>query len=207
MIGRMNSPESRSSGGPAGLLAARQVTDSRVLAAMAHPLRRRLLTLLKLDGPATVGVLAQRTDQAVGNVSHHMRTLAAAGLVEEVPELARDRREHWWRRTASQLRWSSADFADDAAAEAVARAAESLNLDYQVGVVRQWAQAADEEHARWPAGPFATDSWMRLTDAELAELGAEMTALITRWADRDRTGDGQERAPVFVFARGVPGQP
>jgi predicted ArsR family transcriptional regulator len=177
---------------------------------MAHPLRRRLLTLLKFDGSATVGVLAQRTDQAVGNVSHHMRKLAAAGLVEEVPELARDRREHWWRRTASQLRWSSADFADDAAVAAVAAvasAAESLNLDYQIGVVRQWAQAADEEHARWPAGPFATDSWMRLTDAELAELGAEMTALITCWADRDRTGDGQERAPVFVFARGVPGRP
>jgi DNA-binding transcriptional ArsR family regulator len=174
---------------------------------MAHPLRRRLLTLLKLDGPATVGMLAERTGQAVGNVSHHMRTLAAAGLVEEMPELARDRREHWWRRTASRLRWSSADFADDVAADAVARAAESLNLDYQVGVVRQWAQAADAEHARWPAGPFATDSWMRLTDAELAEFGAEMTALITRWADRAQPDDGQERAPVFVFARGVPGQP
>lgn len=34
-----------------------------------------------------------------------------------------------------------------------------------------------------------------------------MTALITRWADRDQAGDGQERAPVFVFAHGVPGQP
>ncbi len=186
---------------------ARQVTDSRVLAAMAHPLRRRLLTLLKLDGPATVSVLAQRTGQAVGNISHHIRVLAAAGLVEEVPELARDRREHWWRRTATTLRWSSADFADDTVADAVARAAESLNLEYQLSVVRQWAEAADAEHARWPAGPFATDSWMRLTDAELAELSDEMTALIMRWADRDLPDDGQERGTVFVFARGIPGQP
>jgi DNA-binding transcriptional ArsR family regulator len=185
----------------------RQVTDTKVLAAMTHPLRRRLLSLLKLDGPATASLLAQRTGQAVGNISHHLHALAGAGLIEEVPELARDRRERWWRRTAGALRWSSADFADEAASDLVFRAAESLNLDYQVSLLRQWAQADDEEHARWPAGPFSTDSWMRLTDAELAELGAEMIALIRRWADRELPEDGQRRDPVFVFGRGIPGQP
>jgi len=185
----------------------RQVTDTKVLAAMTHPLRRRLLSLLKLDGPATASLLAQRTGQAVGNISHHLRALAGAGLIEEVPELARDRRERWWRRTAGTLRWSSADFADEAASDLVFRAAESLNLDYQVSLLRQWAQADDEEHARWPAGPFSTDSWMRLTDAELAELGAEMIALIRRWADRELPADGQRRDPVFVFGRGIPGHP
>jgi DNA-binding transcriptional ArsR family regulator len=185
----------------------RQVTDTKVLAAMTHPLRRRLLSLLKLDGPATASLLAQRTGQAVGNISHHLHALAGAGLIEEVPELARDRRERWWRRTAGTLRWSSADFADEAASDLVFRAAESLNLDYQVSLLRQWAQADDEEHARWPAGPFSTDSWMRLTDAELAELGAEMIALIRRWADRELPADGQRRDPVFVFGRGIPGHP
>jgi DNA-binding transcriptional ArsR family regulator len=185
----------------------RQITDSRVLAAMTHPLRRRLLSLLKLDGPATASVLAQRTGQAVGNISHHLRTLAAADLIEEVPELARDRRERWWRRTAATTRWSSSDFADDAAADIVARAALSLNLDHQVSVVRDWDQASDEEHARWAQGPFSTDSWLRVTDAELAELAAEMTSLIGRWADRELPDDGQERTTAFVFAHGVPGQP
>jgi DNA-binding transcriptional ArsR family regulator len=185
----------------------RQITDSRVLAAMAHPLRRRLLGLLKLDGPATASVLAERTSQAVGNISHHLRALAAAGLIEEAPELARDRRERWWRRTAGALRWDSADFAGDAASDAVARAAGSLNLDYQVVLTQQWMQAADEEKAQWPQGPFNSDSWMRLTDAELAQLSAEMTALIMRWANRELPDDGQERGTVFVFARGVPGQP
>jgi DNA-binding transcriptional ArsR family regulator len=185
----------------------RQITDSRVLAAMAHPLRRRLLSLLKLDGPATASVLAQRTGQAVGNISHHLRTLAAAQLIEEVPELARDRREHWWRRTGGALSWSSADFADDPAAEVVAQAAESLDLDYQVSQARRWAQAGEAEKAGWPEGPFGISTWMRVTDAELAELGAEMTALIRRWADRELPDDGQERGTVFVFAHGLPGEP
>ena len=184
-----------------------QITDSRVLAAMAHPLRRRLLGLLKLDGPSTASVLAERTSQAVGNISHHLRALAAAGLIEEAPELARDRRERWWRRTAGALRWAPADFAGDAASDAVARAAGSLNLDYQVLLARQWLQAAEKEKARWPQGPFSTDSWMRLTDAELAQLSAEMTELILRWADRELPDDGQDRGTVFVFARGIPGQP
>ena len=69
------------------------MTDARVLTAMAHPLRRRLLDVLRVHGPGTASVLAERTAQAVGNVSHHMRILAEAGLVEEAPELARDRRE------------------------------------------------------------------------------------------------------------------
>jgi DNA-binding transcriptional ArsR family regulator len=185
----------------------RQITDSKVLVAMAHPLRRRLLSLLKLDGPSTASALAQRTDQAVGSISHHLRALAAADLIEEAPELARDRRERWWRRTAPALGWSSADFTDDAASDAVVRAAGSLNLDIQVSHARRWLQATDEERARWPDGPFSADSWMRLTDAELAELSAEMTGLIRRWADRQLPDDGRERGTVFVFGRGIPGQP
>jgi DNA-binding transcriptional ArsR family regulator len=185
----------------------RRVTDSRVLAAMAHPLRRRLLNLLKVDGPSTAGVLSERTGQAVGNISHHLRSLAAAGLIEEAPELARDRRERWWRRTPGAVRWSAADFAGDEAAEAVALAAESLNLDTQLGFLRAWAVAPDEERARWPKGPFSVDSWLRLDDDELAEFSVQLLALIRRWADREAPGDGRDRRPVFVFAHGIPARP
>jgi hypothetical protein len=34
-----------------------------------------------------------------------------------------------------------------------------------------------------------------------------MTELIGRWADRNADVDDIARRPVFVFARGVPGQP
>src|ERR1700760_2669893 len=104
----------------------RQITDSRVLAAMSHPLRRRLLDALALDGPATASALAQATDQAVGNISHHLKVLAGAGLIAEAPELARDRRERWWRPTSRSFSWSSDDFMGDPAEEAVAAAAPSL---------------------------------------------------------------------------------
>ncbi|MGW6140208.1 winged helix-turn-helix domain-containing protein [Streptomyces sp. NPDC055140] len=183
------------------------ITDSRVLAAMAHPVRRRLLDLLKLDGPSTASALSQATGEAVGNVSHHLKALAAAGLIEEAPELARDRRERWWRRTTPKLLWSSVDFADDAAGEAVANAAESLNLERQIDQVRRWADQPQSEQQRWPLGPFVAEVWLRMTDAELAQFKDEIVEVMDRWADRKLPDDGQKRETVFTFARGVPGHP
>ncbi|MCO1597750.1 helix-turn-helix domain-containing protein [Micromonospora sp. RHAY321] len=185
----------------------RQVTDSRVLAAMAHPLRRRLMDVLKVHGPSTVGMLAERTDQAPANVSHHLKVLAAGELVTEAPELARDRRERWWRLVTRGVRWSNADFDADPAARAVADAATSLNLDRHVALARAWHTADEAAQAAWQDGPFSTDKWLHLTPDELAELSREMIDLLARWADRPLPDDGRERQPVFVFAHGVPARP
>lgn len=184
----------------------RQDTDARVLAALAHPLRRRLVDVLKVDGPSTVSMLAERTGQAVANVSHHMKVLGGCELVEEAPELARDRRERWWRLVSPGLRWSTADFDDDPAAQAVANAAVSLNLDRQVSLVRAWYAVREAEHETWGNAPF-TDKWLRLTPAELGEVEREINEVLARWAIRDVPDDGQTREPVFLFAYGVPAQP
>ncbi len=178
-----------------------------MLAALAHPLRRRLLNLLKVDGPSTASALAERTGQAVGNISHHLHVLGAARLIEEAPEMARDRRERWWRRTPGPVRWSPEDFAGDEAAEAIARSAEAVTLDARLGFVRAWAMAPEEEKARWPKGPLSMDSWLRLDDDELAEFSVQLQTLIRRWADRELPEDGRDRSPVFVFAHAIPAQP
>ena len=183
------------------------VIESKVLAAMAHPLRRRLLDVLTVDGPATGSVLAERTGQAAGNISHHMKVLAAAGLVEEAPELANDRRERWWRRRPGQVRWSPQDYADDPAAAAVAEAADSLNLEHQISLVRAAMAGREGRSEAWQDAAFSTDSWLRLSPAELAEFAEEVIGLMVRWSRREIPDDGQERESVFVFARGVPATP
>ncbi|MCZ7436477.1 metalloregulator ArsR/SmtB family transcription factor [Micromonospora sp. WMMC241] len=185
----------------------RQVTDSRVLAALAHPLRRRLMDVLKVYGPCTVGMLAERTDQSPANVSHHLKVLAAADLLVEAPELARDRRERWWKPRNRGVRWSNTDFDDDPSARVVADAASSLNLERHTELVRAWHAAPEEAHAAWGDGPFSTDHWLHLTPDELTQLSREVVALLTRWADRAVPDDGQTREPVFVFAHGVPSRP
>lgn len=185
----------------------RQITDARVLAAMAHPLRRRLLDMLRVDGPATASMLAERTAQAVGNISHHLRALAAAELVAEAPELARDRRERWWRLVSTTIRWSSTDFRHDAAAEAIELASASIDLDRQIGHVRAYAGSDEDERDWWGEGPFSTSHWMRLTPDELLQVSREVVELLGRWSDRELPDDGRERRTVFAFARAVPAKP
>lgn len=181
----------------------REVHDSKVLAAMSHPLRRRLLDVLRLDGPCTASVLAERTGQAVGNVSHHLKVLAASDLVEEAPELARDRRERWWRRVGYAVSWSPSDFPDDP----VAAAAESLALERQVSMARQWFAERETYPEQWHRAAFATDSWMKLSVAEMAEIEGRIQALVREYSDREQPDDGEERRPVFFATRAVPARP
>jgi DNA-binding transcriptional ArsR family regulator len=181
----------------------RDIRDSKVLAAVSHPLRRRLMEVLHLDGPATASMLAGKTDQAVGNISHHMKVLAAAKLVEEVPELARDQRERWWKRSVKTIRWASADFSDDPIAEA----AEVLTLDHQTAVAREWIATRDTYPPQWRGVAFSTDTWMRLSAAELEELNERVLLLLAEFENRTEPGDGVERRPVFFAARASLGKP
>jgi DNA-binding transcriptional ArsR family regulator len=183
-----------------------QVRDSRVLAAASHPLRRRIMDVLRVDGPATATVLATHTEQAVANISHHLKVLAAAGLIVEVPERARNKKERWWTLASRALRWNDSDFADDPVGQAVASAAASINLERHAGLVRAWHAAPDDRHAKWADAAFSTDRWLSMTPAELVAFEGELQALIDRWASRTGTDD-PAREPVFVFAHGVPAKP
>jgi DNA-binding transcriptional ArsR family regulator len=185
----------------------RVITDSKALSAMSHPQRRRLLDALVVDGPSTVSMLSARVGQAAGNVSHHMKVLAAAELVAEAPDLARDRRERWWRVADKQRHWSSTTFADDPSAVVVADAAASLNLEHHMDKVRAWNANRESDRAGWTESVFSADAWLRLTPEELGALSDEVVEVFRRWRDRALPDDGAQRDPVFVFAHGVPAQP
>jgi DNA-binding transcriptional ArsR family regulator len=183
-----------------------QVRDSRVLAATSHPLRRRLMDVLRVHGPATATMLAGQTEQAVANVSHHLKVLAEAKLIVEVPERARNKRERWWTLVSRSLRWTDSDFADDPVAQAVANAATSINLDRHVSLVRAWNAAPDDRQAIWADAAFSTDKWFSMTPEELAEFERDVQKLVDRWASRELTDDAR-REPVFFFAHCVPAKP
>lgn len=186
----------------------RRIKDVQALAALTHPLRQRLLDLLKLEGPATVSTLSEATGQAVGNVSHHLHVLAAAELIEEAPALARNRRERWWRLASPDVRWSRDDFAGDASSEAVAHAAGALVFDRQMAFLRQWLAERERYDAAWHEGcAVSTETWLRLTADETRQLSTELVDVLSRWADREIPDDGRRRESVLVFAHTVPARP
>lgn len=180
------------------------IKDAAVLKAVAHPVRRRLLDVLRVDGPSMPSVLARCTGQAVANISHHLRVLAEAGLIEEAPELARNRKEHWWRMPDRSISWNLSDFGGDPADLAAADAAMSLDLQRQIELISTWLGSPASREEPWTDAAFSTDGFLRLSPAELAEMGAEILAVVDRYAGRPEAPD---REPVFVIGRGFPARP
>src|SRR5689334_5774798 len=76
---------------------ARPVHDPRLLRAVAHPLRNRILNELSASGPLRAADVARELDVAPNLASFHLRSLAKYGLVEEAPDAGRDRRDRVWR--------------------------------------------------------------------------------------------------------------
>lgn len=75
----------------------RVTLDARSLRGLAHPLRLRLLGLLRERGPSTATALAVDVGESSGVTSYHLRQLAAYGFIVEDTEGRTNRRERWWR--------------------------------------------------------------------------------------------------------------
>ena len=77
--------------------------DARTLRAIAHPLRMRMLGILRTEGPATATSLAARLGESSGTTSWHLRQLAEHGFIEEDSERG-NRRDRWWPNRKSSPR-------------------------------------------------------------------------------------------------------
>jgi DNA-binding transcriptional ArsR family regulator len=74
--------------------------DSKLLSALRHPLRRRILREMADGKEASPNRLAGRLGEPLTNVSYHVRVLAACGAVALVrTEPARGSVQHFYRRT------------------------------------------------------------------------------------------------------------
>ncbi|MEV7192191.1 helix-turn-helix domain-containing protein [Streptomyces sp. NPDC093510] len=79
-------------------------SDAAALKALTHPLRIRLLGLLRMEGPATASELAVVTGESSASTSYHLRVLAKYAFVAEAEQ--RDGRERRWRAVHEVTTWS-----------------------------------------------------------------------------------------------------
>jgi predicted ArsR family transcriptional regulator len=157
--------------------------DPTSLRGVAHPLRVRILGLLRQDGPATSTTLAERLGLSTGATSYHLRQLAAYGFVVE--ETGRGvGRERWWRaahpRTVldqETVRQAPAD------AETYMRAVAATYAD----TVERWLGESQVLPEEWRPGSTLSDWKLRLTPAEAAELRTELTELAERYRQHAET--------------------
>lgn len=186
------------------------LTDPKALRAIAHPLRVRLYELLTAEGPATVSQLAEKLGAMVGTVSYHLRQLGAYGYIEAAPELAKSRREHWWRAVPGGLRWSEVALEEAPGGREASDAARRVLLGRQIDRLRSWNERTDEWDSSWRSAAFSTDMLLMLTPDELEQFGKDVSAVVHRWVEetrRDGSRDDASRKQVFFFAHAFPFEP
>ncbi|MDQ1614378.1 MAG: hypothetical protein QOJ60_317 [Actinomycetota bacterium] len=175
--------------------------DARSLRALAHPLRLRMLGLLRHDGPATASQLAARTGQSSGATSYHLRQLAEFGFVVEATERG-NARDRWWRAAHRSTHF---DLPPDADEESRAMGEQYLRIVGDTYARRLDAAISglptldDDLGPGWDRGFTMSDLALRLTRDEAEALVAELDALAARY----RRDDPETRGTAPVGAERV----
>jgi DNA-binding transcriptional ArsR family regulator len=184
--------------------------DARMLRGLAHPLRVRLLGMLRTDGPATATQLAERLGQSSGATSYHLRQLAQYGFIVEDAGRGQ-RRERWWKAVHRSTTMDLAEQLDDPDAfEAGEVYLRSVAQSYAARVMDHLDEIATLPSA-WRGVGTLSDILLRLTPAETDEVATRMWALVEEYrrADDEEADvpEGARRVNVQLQVFPHPGDP
>jgi predicted ArsR family transcriptional regulator len=171
------------------------VHDPKILRAIAHPVRNRILTELAATGPMRAADIARDLGIPANQASFHLRQLAKYGLVEEDPEAARDKRDRVWRPTSEHGLMLKLDEVEK---QPGGKAASVVFRQNAASWGRAVVDAAYADH-RIPAS-FRTvnESALRLTREEAEDLAEELDAVVADWTKRTR-GRDPDRTTYLLF--------
>ncbi len=178
-----------------------EITDLRVLAALAHPVRVRLLNFLLETGQHTATQCAAVTEASPSACSYHLRHMERFGLVERVaPDDATpaDGRERVWRATATGFSFGGPPSVDRPAARAARQALGVLGIDEAARLARRYVNQADTLEAAWQdAAGFATYG-LAVTADELSDLIEAIDALLRPFIAATRADRPTDSEAVHV---------
>ena len=145
----------------------RLTLDPQSLKALAHPLRVRLIGLLREEGPSTATRLAERLGQSSGATSYHLRQLAVHGFVAEDDSRTGGGRERWWKAVHRSTLLPRAQIRETPIeGEGFLRAVAEDNYRHIDRFVNEVVTLPPE----WDDGSMMSDWILRLTAEQAAEL-------------------------------------
>lgn len=181
--------------------------DPRILRAIAHPTRNRVLHELSAAGSLRAADIARRIDVPANQASFHLRQLAKYGLVEEDPDAGRDRRDRMWRLVdADGIRFRTSDML----AQPGGRAAFAV---FQRNTV-EWGRHLVERalaHEEGRSDRKSVSEWSVLLSPDEAEqLMEDLTEVVERYRAVGREAGidaGRETYSVFQLIQPYPDLP
>lgn len=173
--------------------------DAHALRVLAHPLRARLLSELRLGGAATATSLAVALDTNTGATSYHLRKLAEVGLVEEA-EGGRGR-ERIWQSAHEMHSWFAGDLSGDSDSEAASAWLQGEAMRQFQESADWWLETQTEWSGEWRDAAGASDYLLDLSAGQLAEMMQALYAVIERYRTAE-PGDGAAR--IFFYLHAFP---
>ena len=184
-----------------GRLDAVPTIPAKQLKAKAHPVRLQLEAALGRRGFARAADLAADLGLPANQVSFHLRVLADAGLIEEAPEHARDRRDRVWRpaKAGWQLGSPEHPMEDEQLGGALLHAIAGEHQDLVRRVV-EWAPEYSSGRTSDVHGVFNRHS-LWLSEEEWTALLDKVVAAIDEVRDLHGPGDeGVRRWTIDLVA-------
>jgi DNA-binding transcriptional ArsR family regulator len=158
----------------------RQVSDPRVMRALAHPIRLALLEVLSIHGPLTATQAGELIGESASSCSFHLRTLARHGFVEETGE-GRGRERPWRIVTVGM---TIPNLPADTESFVAAAALSQVVTERQLDRLRNWWARRGTAEKKW-VDAAANDEFVTwLTPEELTEINEAVFAVLSRHHDR-----------------------
>lgn len=170
--------------------------DTDALLTLAHPLRSRLLSALRRDGPATATELAEQLDTNTGATSYHLRRLEAVGLVEDTGDGAGRRR--LWRASTRGHSYVPSDFAQDPDASAAVGWLSRHYAEQMAQRVSAWLDARDRWPVEWQDACGTSDDAVTVTPAQAEQLAEELQQLVARYRGAGADDPTARRVTVWT---------
>lgn len=183
--------------------------DAQALRVLAHPLRSRLLSELRLHGPATATELADRLATNTGATSYHLRKLESVGLVVDTDTGEGKRRV--WEASTRGHEWHPSDFEGDEEAQA---SMTWLTRHYTENLAERadhWYQTERDWPIAWRDVLGSADDGVVVTPDQARALSEELREVVGRYRDAGAGDPAAIRVRTWTYLLpmddDIPGDP
>jgi predicted ArsR family transcriptional regulator len=173
------------------------------LKALSHPVRLRMLGLLRTEGPATATTLALQLGLNTGATSYHLRQLAQHGFVEDDAGRGNGR-DRWWRASAQGTRTDTSQLVTDEDRETYDAYLQAVAVTY-TGQLQRAVEERPMLPEPWRRASTMSDWGLRLTPGRARELVDALASLVEGW-DEEPDEPGAEDFEVVLQAFPLPGR-
>ncbi len=173
------------------------------LRALTHPVRLRMLGILRTEGATTATALAQRLSLNTGATSYHLRQLAQHGFIVD-DETRGNGRDRWWRAAHASTRTDFEKLPEPEDQEAL-----DAYLQTVVVVYTQMLQQMIEERAtlsdQWRNASTLSDWRCRLNPEQAERLIEKVSSVIEDFeAAEELSEDDPDGVPYTIMFHGFP---